>query len=261
MNAAPAERYAPRAATRWLTVPGTVLLLILFVAAWSAAIRILAIGPLTLPSPSGVLAAVADKPGVYLRNGWNSLVEAVLGLGAGVVVGISVAGLVVRRRTARAVSAVYASALMAVPVVALIPLANAVFGFGMLPRVVVVAMAVGPLMFTFALNGFSAADPGTVELFRSIAASPVRVVWALHLPAAMPHLMSGLRVAAPTSFTVALLAQYFGGSLENLGTYIKSASVQLRVDNLWGAALTAFVFCAVLFWLAIALDRMLVRRH
>lgn len=254
------ERYTPRTISRALTVPGTLLLLAALVGVWAAAIGVLAIGPLTLPSPAGVVEAIVQKPGVYLRNGWNTTVEALLGLGAGLVAGIGPAALVVRRRIVRSVARIYGSALMAMPVVAIIPLANAVFGFGMLPRVVVVALTVGPLMFTFAINGFLAADPGTDEMFRSIAASRGKVAWSFHLPAALPHLMSGLRIAAPTSFTVALLAEYFGGSLDTLGTYISSASRQLRVDNLWGAAFTAFAFCAVLFWLAILLDRLLVRR-
>ncbi|GAA1850864.1 ABC transporter permease subunit [Pseudonocardia ailaonensis] len=254
------ERYAARPASRALTVPGTIVLLAILVGIWAGAIQVLGIGALTLPSPARVVEAIVEKPGVYLRNGWRTTIEALLGLGAGVVVGIGLAALVVRRRIPRSVARIYGSALMAMPVVAIIPLANAVFGFGMLPRVVVVALTIGPLMFTFALTGFLAADAGTDEMFRSIAAPRTKVAWSFHLPAALPHLMSGLRVAAPTSFTVALLAEYFGGSLDTLGTYISSASRQLRVDNLWGAAFTAFAFCAVLFWLAIGLDRLLVRR-
>jgi ABC-type nitrate/sulfonate/bicarbonate transport system permease component len=65
----------------------------------------------------------------------------------------------------------------------------------------------------------------------------------------------------PTTFAVAIIAEFFGGTLNTLGTFIKSAALQSHVADLWGASLTAFLFAFVLFAIVIAADTLLMGRR
>jgi NitT/TauT family transport system permease protein len=127
--------------------------------------------------------------------------------------------------------------------------------------VVVVAVATTPIIVVYAIGGLAATDAGLVECFRSCAAGPVKTLWGAYLPSSLPSLMSGLRIAVPTTFAVAIIAEFFGGPLDTLGTFIKSAALQSQVAALWGASLTAFLFAIALFGAVLLADNVLMARR
>jgi ABC-type nitrate/sulfonate/bicarbonate transport system permease component len=254
-----ANRY--RGVTRAAQLLLPVVVLAVFVVAWQVAIRAFHVQPFIMPPPSAIWSSFASQPSLFLTFGWNTTKEALSGLAISLATGVPIAALVFKRPGLVALTKTYSAALIAMPVVAVIPLANVYFGFTPSARVFVVVVATAPIIVIYTVSGLAGTDPGLVDCFRSCAAKPFKMLWGVYLPSALPSLMSGLRVAVPTTFAVAIIAEFFGGTLNTLGTFIKSAALQSHVADLWGASLTAFLFAIVLFAIVIAADTLLMGRR
>ncbi|MDY6808982.1 MAG: ABC transporter permease subunit [Actinomycetota bacterium] len=248
-------------ARRVSTVLGPIAVVVALLIAWQIWVEAAGIKPFVLPTPVAVWEAFAERPTFFLGLGLHTLYEAMAGLLVGGLVGAASAVLAFRVRALGRGAEVVAAALLALPMVALVPIANVFFGLTPASRIFVVSVAVYPIVLSFLLRGLRDTDRGLVEAFRSMAVSPLQTVRGLYLPSMLPACMSALRVAMPTAFSIAIVAEFFGGELNTLGTFIKSSAVQSRVADTWGAALVAFAFALVLYLVIAVVDRRVLRWH
>lgn len=228
---------------------------------WQIWVTAAGIKPFVLPTPVGVWEAFIDRPAFFVGLGVNTLREAMLGLVFGCAAGTLTALAVFRVTGLTRIAEAAAAALLALPMVALVPLSNVFFGLTPSSRMFVVSVAVYPIAVSFLLAGLRDTDRGLIDAFRSMSVSPVKTAVSLYVPSMLPAAMSALRVAVPTAFSIAIVAEFFGGELNTLGTFIKSTAVQSRVADMWGAALVAFVFALVLYLVLALVDRWALRWH
>ncbi|MGW0038373.1 ABC transporter permease [Gordonia sp. NPDC003376] len=247
--------------SRILGIGGPVVVVLGVLVAWEIWVEAAGIKPFILPAPTAIWAAFAERPSFFLDLGLHTLREALAGLVFGSIAGALSALAAFRSRGLGHAAEVASAALLALPMVALVPLANVFFGLTPASRIFVVSVAVYPIVLSFLLRGLHGTDPGLVEAFRSLAISPLKTVRDLYLPSMLPACMSALRVALPTAFSIAIVAEFFGGELNTLGTFIKSAAVQSRVADTWGAALVAFAFAVILYLGISLLERRVLRWH
>jgi NitT/TauT family transport system permease protein len=233
----------------------------LFLVCWQIFIHVAHVQPFIMPTPTSVWSSFAAQPAMFLSLGWHTTEEAVEGLAIAVLLGVAIALLTFRRPTLVALARSYSAALMALPVVAVIPLANVYLGFTPTARVFVVVMATTPIIVLYAIGGLAGTESGLIDNFRSCGVGPIKTLWGAYLPSSLPAIMSGLRVAVPAAFAVAVIAEFFGGSLNTLGTFIKSAALQSQVPQLWGASMMAFLFAIALFAVVLLADSLLVARR
>lgn len=236
-------------------LPGAVLATLIII--WQLLIEAYHVKPFVMPKPTAIWASFMSQPGILFQYGLNTTHEAIEGLVISFVLGVCVAAATFKVSMLRSLARTYSAALISLPVVAVVPLANVFFGLEPASRVFVVTVATTPIIVVYTTAGLLATDPGLLESFRSCAARPRKLFFGLYLPSALPYIMSGLRVAVPTTFVVAIIAEFFGGQLNTLGTFIKSAQVQSHVADLWGAALMSFLFAAGLFALLVASESLL----
>ncbi|AQA06487.1 ABC transporter permease [Mycobacterium sp. MS1601] len=228
---------------------------------WQFWVTAAGIKPFVLPAPVAVWQTFIERPAFFFGLGVNTLQEALAGLVFGCVAGTVTALAVFRTKGLSQVTEAMAAALLALPMVALVPLSNVFFGLTPASRIFVVSVAVYPIAVSFLLTGLRGTDQGLIEAFRSMAISPMKTTVALYVPSMLPSAMSALRVAVPTAFSIAIVAEFFGGELTTLGTFIKSTAVQSRVADMWGAALVAFLFALVLYLALSLVDRWALRWH
>jgi ABC-type nitrate/sulfonate/bicarbonate transport system permease component len=240
---------------------GPIVILVILVIGWQLTFDAANVQPFVMPKPIAVWQSFIASPGLFFKYGLNTLSESLQGLAIGVVVGVSVAALTFQSKLLAKFSRSYSAALMSLPVVAIIPLADVFFGLAPSARIFVVAVGTAPIMVVYTLTGLLSTDQGLVDVFRSCSAGRSRIIWRLYLPSSLPFVMSGLKIALPSAFAIAIIAEFFGGPINTLGTFIQSAAVQSHVADLWGAALMAFIFAAILFGLLGVLDWALVGRH
>jgi NitT/TauT family transport system permease protein len=114
-------------------------------------------------------------------------------------------------------------------------------------------------MFAPAAAGFEATDPAHLDVFRAFGARPTRRWWSLQVPASLPMLASGLRLAAPAAMLGAIFGEWFGAE-QGLGPVLVNSMRNAQVPLLWAVAVVASVLSAIAYAVAAAFQRMVEAR-
>jgi NitT/TauT family transport system permease protein len=233
---------------------------------WEISLRTLNMRAFILPTPSAILAALAENWGggrfPLLGSAQSTLVEAVGGFLIGVTAGTLVAFAAARWDSARSVLLPLAVAAGAIPIIAFAPLFNT--WFGLLNPLSKMMMAAVLSFFPVMVNvtrGLSGVDPSSLELMRSYAASEGTVLRKVRIPNALPYFFTALKVASTLSLIGAIVAEYFGGQGSVLGRLIVQSASALRFDITW-AAVSLAAIAGIVFYLVIALiERLVIPWH
>ena len=146
----------------------------------------------------------------------------------------------------------------AMPIIALAPVFNAMFGStSPVPRRLVVAVAVFFPLFVNTARGLRRIDPVHAELMRSLAVPGWAVTRHVRLPGAVPFAFTGLRLASSLAVIAAVVAEYFGGRQDGLGSRITSAASATAYPRAWSYVLGAVVLGLVFYLAALLLERLL----
>ena len=240
------------------------LLTVLLLAAWEAACRLLHVPPWFLPPPSAVVLALVDRAPILAASAaatfWMALqalvVALVLGGGLALVISLS-------RPAERAVRPL-AVALQVTPVVAIAPLVMIWAGLDHADRAVVALAATVAFfpLFSGVLIGLKSADPDLERLFDLYGATPVQRLLRLRLPAALPHALEGLRVAAGLAVIGAVVAEFVSGSgaTQGLAWRLLEAGNRLRTADML-AALACLMAMGLMLNAGVGLLERAVRRR
>lgn len=154
----------------------------------------------------------------------------------------------------------YALFFQTVPIISIAPLLVIWFGFGQ-PTVIASSFIVSifPVVAS-TLLGLQSTDPQLVELFELYAASRNDYLFKLKLPFALPHIFSGLRIAAGLAIVGAIVGEFIAGG--GLGGVVDSARTQQRLDLVFAAVLMSSLLGLVFIGLINYLSwKMLWRWH
>jgi ABC-type nitrate/sulfonate/bicarbonate transport system permease component len=128
-----------------------------------------------------------------------------------------------------------------IPMIVLAPLLVAWFGFGLWPKVLVVALIGFFPIVVSTVDGIDGADPDAIDLVRSMGASRLDLVRHVLVPAALPAFFAGLKIAAAYAMVGAVIAEWMGASA-GLGLLLTRSQASFRVDQVFvGIALIAVV--------------------
>ena len=192
----------------------SLLLTALLLAGWEIACRALDVPVYLLPPPSAVGLALVQRAPLLLSSAGATFWMAFQALVVAFVLGGGLALAVSLNRPAEQAVRPLAVALQVTPVVAIAPLVLIWTGLDHADRAVIAlaaAVAFFPL-FSGVLTGLKSADPDLERLFDLYGASPVQRLIRLRLPAALPFILEGLRVAAGLSVIGAVVAEFVSGS-------------------------------------------------
>lgn len=139
------------------------------------------------------------------------------------------------------------------PMIALAPLVVLWFGFGLLPKVLLVALLTFFPMAIGLLQGYASANPDQQALLRSMGASKWVVFKQVRLPSAAPFFFSGLRVSITYAVVGAIFAEY-AGAVAGLGVYMQSAKNVFRTDLVLAAVLVSSIVTLLLYALVILIE-------
>lgn len=220
---------------------------------WEGSIWLFNIQPFVLPSlHSIVLAIISNGSSLWISMGWT-LVEALSGFVLGLLAGLSLAMLMTVFRPLEAILMPLAVAINSVPTVAWIPLALIWFGMGAMSKIVLVILAVSFVILVNSLHGLKQADPQMINLMRSFGASRLTIMRKLQLPAALPNIVSGLRVGLVRSIIVAIVAEMLG-AYQGIGWRIFQSTQQVDLLTVWAAVVVSSLVSIALYGLLAWLD-------
>jgi NitT/TauT family transport system permease protein len=250
------RRRRRRAGQVWPPVAFGVAALLL----WELVVTATGVPAFLLPAPSAIAAQVVAAFPTILATAAVTGGNALVGLVAGFVVGVGLAVAAARSRIVSELATPLVSAAAAIPIVALAPVFTTMFGSTTeLPRRLVVAVVVIVPVFVSTARGLAQVAPVHHDLMTALAATPAQLSRFVRLPGAVPYIMTGLRLAAPASVIAAIVAEYFGGLQNGLGSRITSAAANTAYARAW-AFVVASIALGLLFYLAGLLAERIVTR-
>ncbi|MEJ1160958.1 ABC transporter permease [Prosthecomicrobium sp. N25] len=221
------------------------------IALWWAAVLIFAPPPYLLPGPDRVAAAFVTRFDDLAANTLVTGGEIVLGLLLGTAVGLATAlGMAYWPATRRLVLPVVV-VLQSLPVFAIAPVLVLWFGFGLASKVVMASLIIFFPVASAFHDGLSRTDPGLLDLAVLYRARRWQTLSMIRIPAALPALVSGLRMAAAVAPIGAVVGEWVGSS-SGLGLLMMHANARLQTDTMF-AALVIVAALAVALRLAVDL--------
>ncbi len=217
----------------------------------------LSLEPFLVPSPAEVGDALWNDRSLLLENTWVTLREILLGIGVGFVVGLALATAMRFSRLLRDAVFPLTVAIQAVPVVVLAPILVIWFGYGVWPKVVIVALACFFPIVVNTLEGFRAVDPEAVKMMRTLDASRWDIFTRVEAPTALPHFFSGAKIAVAVAPIVALFGELAGAN-SGLMLVITQANNNFDEARVFAAAVILAVIGVLLVGLTALAQRVIV---
>jgi len=247
---------------RALRVVLPILVLALVIACWHAVVQIFAIPPFVLPGPGLVLATlIADGPLL-----WQSLLVTLTltfqGFLLAAVGGIALAIIFNQWRLAEYSFYPYAVILQVTPIVAIAPLLLIYLPQPLAVLACAWIVAFFPVLANTTL-GLSSVDHNLVALFELYKASRWQTLWNLKLPAALPQMLAGLRIAGGLSLIGAVVAEIAAGSAgagSGLAYRIAESGYRLNIPRMFAALLLLAVAGVAIFFVLSAISHLALRR-
>ncbi len=237
--------------------------LTLLLAVWELTVRILGVPVWKCPPPSGVAAAGLAHAGDLGVAAWVTARAALTGFVASAVIGVLVAIVLASSRLLERALYPYTVFLQTVPIVAVAPLIVLWFDPGF-RSVAVCALIVSVFpVIASTLAGLRSVDPALKDLFRLYGAGRVATLIKLDLPASIPSIVTGLRVASGLAVIGTIVGEFVAGFSEGaagLGITVLTAYRQLDTALLFAAVLAASILGLAIFGAVNLAGHLLLRR-
>jgi len=223
-------------------------------AEWDLLADALSIEPFLIPAPSEVAEALWTDRALLLDDAWVTLQEVVLGFALALAAGLAFATVLHLSETLRRAFYPLLVASQTVPIIVVAPILVVWFGFGIGPKLAIVALICFFPITVNTLDGLRSVDPDLVKLMRTLDASRLGIFLRAEAPSALPFAFSGAKIA----IAVAVIGAVFGewsGSSAGLGHLMLQASAQLETARLFAAVVVLSTFAVGLFGLLSVVER------
>jgi ABC-type nitrate/sulfonate/bicarbonate transport system permease component len=224
--------------------------LCLLVLAWELYARLSGIGPTVLPAPSRVIEQGFANRLALWENLLPTLAATLIGFSLSLLVAFVFSVVVdFSPLLKRALFPVFIAS-QTLPMVAIAPLVVLWFGFGLMPKILLVALVTFFPMLVALSEGYESTEPELTQLLSAMGAGRVRIFRLARLPSALPYFFAGLRISITYAVVGTIFAEY-AGAARGLGIYMLNAKNNFRPDLvlaavLLSALLTLFLFAATL---------------
>jgi len=207
-----------------------------------------------LPSPISVGKAFIKDFWVLLEHSKISLSEAFLGLGLGLTLSFILAVLMDSFKILRKTIYPLLVITQTVPVVAIAPLLVLWFGYGILPKVVLVLLVCFFPIVIGLLDGLKNADKDAIDLLRAMGAKKWQIFIHIKLPYSLNGLFAGLKISVSYSIVGAVIAEWLGGN-SGLGGYMTIVRKSFAFDKMFAVIFLVIVISLLLMLLVVLLEK------
>ena len=250
-----------RTPPQWVRVVAPITVGAIILGLWILVVDVLHVAPRALPSPVAIVEQLVQHSDIILEDMGITATNALIGLAVGTVFAIVLAALAATFAPVDGMLAPLVAAIAVVPIVAVTPILNTMFGassqFG---RQYVAAIAAFVPVFVNVLRGLRQTRPVHRDLLRASGASAFQNFRVLTLPTALPYLVTGVRIAASIAVIAALVAEYFGGPADGIGTAIATYAKSGRAALAFAYVIGGIAIGLILFLATSLLERLVSRR-
>ena len=227
---------------------------------WEAGVRLLNIPNYVLPGPVVVVQEIFQNFDELMRNLRVTLVEIVFGYLIGAAMAVLTSILVLRSKVAESIIMPIVLGLQATPKLALAPLLVVWFGYGILPKILIVSLVcLFPILIN-TLAGLKSVDSRMLELMHVYNASWSQAFWKVRFYSAMPGFFAGLKIAIMLATVGAVVGEWVGAS-KGLGHLILKSNSQLNTELVFGCVLILGCLGSSLFFVVKCIERQVLYWH
>ena len=224
---------------------------------WQAYTYFSGISQIVLPSPAAIVLASIKQYQLLLQATWPTLVETVLGFALALLIGVPLAVCVANSHLLNLALYPILVATQSVPKVAIAPIILVWFGLGINSKLALAFLVAFFPVVVDTAAGLQATPVGLLELARALRASPLQVFMKVQMPAALPFVFAGAKVAITLAVIGAVIGE-FVGSVSGLGNLVLSANSQLEGPLAWAALVWLSVLGILLFSVVAFAERLLM---
>ena len=240
--------------------PAAILLALLgaweLAARWELAADALGIEPFLVPAPSEVAESLWRDRELLAENAWVTLQEIALGLVIAVALGFGVAVALHRWDALRQAFYPLLVASQTIPVIAIAPILIIWLGYGIGPKLAIIALVCFFPITVNALDGLRSVDPDQVRMMRTLDASRGQILRRVEIPSALPFLLSGVKIAAVVSVIAAVFGEWAGAN-EGLGHLILISQAQVLTARVFATIAVLSGIALLLFAILVLIERRL----
>lgn len=224
-------------------IPSLFLFFLVFI--WQYISEMQMVEKYILPSPKDISIALFNMPDIMIHLN-TTLKEAVIGfivaIGFAIILALVMDGIAIVKK------AIYPIVLISqtVPIIALAPLFVIWFGFGILPKIIVVVLVCFFPVLISLLEGFNSVDSDTINLLKSMGATKFQIFKLAKFPSSMVNFFAGLRIAATYSIMGAIIGEWLGGEA-GLGVYMIRYKHSYALDKVFAIILIIIILSLILF--------------
>ena len=246
---------------RGYAAPVVVILLLLgaweLAARWDLISNALNIQDFLVPAPSDIAQSLWRDRSLLADDSWVTLREVLLGFLCALAAGLAFAVILHLSETLRRAFYPLLVASQTIPPVAIAPILVVWFGFGLGPKVLLIALVCFFPVTVNTLDGLRSVDPQLITMMRTLGAGRRQILGRVELPSALPFIFSGTKIAIAVAVIGAVFAEWAGAS-SGLGHQILIASSNLLTARMFAAITLLSVMAILLFALVSVIERRVV---
>jgi putative hydroxymethylpyrimidine transport system permease protein len=235
-------------------------LLVLLVGLWEAVVRVFHVQDYVFPAPTAVAQSLYDDRGLLGSATLVTMREVALGYLLAVAGALLIAVVLHFSPALRRALLPLLVLSQTVPTVLLAPILAIVLGYGIEPKLVVVAIVCFFPIVVNAVDGLRGADPELIRMMRTLHGNRLAIFRRVEFPGALPAIFSGARIAATYAAVGAVFGEWAGSS-SGLGFVILQAQPALETARIFAAVIVLSALALALYGIVTLAERILVPWH
>ena len=237
-------------------IPSISIVMFLFFAG-EVGVKVWEVPDWLLPAPSSVAYVLYDRAELLAGHTLVTLEEVVIGFLIALCFGFLLASCIVLSNTMEKTLYPIVIASQTVPIIVIAPMLLVWIGYGLAPKVIVVALISFFPVVVNTVDGMKSVDSDLLRLLRTMGAGKWSIYSKIQLPTSMPYLFSGLRVAIAVSVIGAVIGEWVGSS-EGLGYLMIRSKPQFQTELVFASIGILSTMGVALFALVVVLERLLL---
>jgi ABC-type nitrate/sulfonate/bicarbonate transport system permease component len=235
----------------------SLVLVLLLLGIWELYVDLGGAEPLILPPPHAVALSLVHDRGLLWSNFLVTAQEVLLGILVATVAALLLASAMHFFVTVRGAFWPVLIASQTIPIPMLAPVLVLWLGFGILPKLVVIALVSFFSIVVTTLAGFAAVDPDLIKLMHTFDMPRHRIFWSIELPSALPRVFTGTKIAVIVAVIGAVFAEQAGAN-SGLGYLFEQSIPQLLTARAYATVVVLSLFAIGLFLLLTLAERLTV---
>lgn len=215
---------------------------------WEGIVRLNQLPKYILPSPSNILITLLKDIDLIWMHTKITLFEAFVGFGLAIIFAYILAIVMDSFEIIKKLFYPLLVISQTIPVIAIAPILIIWFGFGTLPKILVVLMSCFFPIIINLVDGLNKIDPDYLQLFEGMNATKLQTFYHLKAPLAMVHLISGVKIAATYMIVSAIVAEWLGGE-KGIGVYMVRAKNSYALDKVFASIVVIIIISLITIYL------------